>query len=621
MRALVPALLFVSRLAAQTVCPPTPAYSPCEIVFEMSAQELKDHPNPYASVTLEIEFRSPRFRTYLLPGFWDGGDRLVVRFAPTEPGAWDFRVSSNLARLDAATGRFEATASDSPGFVRPRNVHHWGYTETDQPHLWMGDTCLPFAFADQEFFDRLVETRARQKFNHIRGLVIGGGGDSPPVFRSPDEPDLQHFRRLDQRIMAMNRAGIVADLVLAPRDNYLTRVFPTWQQRERYVRFLVARYAAMHITWQGIQDFETYDNGRELLRQIGGLLKKLDPYDHPRSTGAETTAAPLAGDGWMSYLIHHTGDDQIQAIEHQLYSGPFVNVGFASEDSGAGKRLPADTDKDGFRRRLWNSTMDGEYPTFANTGTSGEARLPVDPKYLDSPGARQMSVWFDFFSGTRHWELEPYFDVDGGRALALEVPGEEDAEPEGIEYIVYVERPGPVEIVLQRHNYDVAWVNPITGERIKQKDFRGDRLKVSPPDTQHDWVLHVSRESKKQGMLRSYKFETHSILLQVVEQNAQRVPYEMLEPSAQTLSPGTPVRFAAKITRDTRATRSMMWLWTGEVSTEGRGYRVLGTGREGEMSIPPSIATQYPAVMNLRLAGMNANGKIYFLDRVYRLVR
>ena len=44
-----------------------------------------------------------------------------------------------------------------------------------------------------------------------------------------------------------------------------------------------------------------------------------------------------------------------------------------------------------------------------------------------------MTVWFDFFSDTRHWELEPYFDVDGGRALALE----------GIEYVVYVEKPGP----------------------------------------------------------------------------------------------------------------------------------------------------------------------------------
>ena len=232
-----------------------------------------------------------------------------------------------------------------------------------------------------------------------------------------------------------------------------------------------------------------------------------------------------------------------------------------------------------------------------------------------------MTVWCDFFSGTRHWELEPYFEVDGGRALALEVPREEDEEPEGIEYIVYVEKPGPVEIVLQKHNYDVAWVNPITGERLKQKDFHGDRLKIEPPDTKHDWVLHVSREGKKQSMLRSYKFETHPVLLQEVEQNAQRVPYEIVEPAAGALSVEKPVRFAAKVTRDTRATRTMMWLWTGEVSTDGQGYRVLGTGQQGEMRVPAGLASQYPAVMNLRLAGMNANGKIYFLDRIYRLAQ
>ena len=38
-----------------------------------------------------------------------------------------------------------------------------------------------------------------------------------------------------------------------------------------------------------------------------------------------------------------------------------------------------------------------------------------------------MSVWYDILLGTRHWELEPYFDVDGGRALALE----------DTEYLVY----------------------------------------------------------------------------------------------------------------------------------------------------------------------------------------
>ena len=37
---------------------------------------------------------------------------------------------------------------------------------------------------------------------------------------------------------------------------------------------------------------------------------------------------------------------------------------------------------------------------------------------------------------------------------------------EGIEYIVYVEKPsGPVEVTLEKHGYDVAWVDPMTGER------------------------------------------------------------------------------------------------------------------------------------------------------------
>jgi hypothetical protein len=178
-----------------------------------------------------------------------------------------------------------------------------------------------------------------------------------------------------------------------------------------------------------------------------------------------------------------------------------------------------------------------------------------------------------------------------------------------------------VEIVPQRQNYDVAWVNPITGERLKQKRFRGDRLKIQPPDASHDWVLHVSREEKKRGMLRSYKFETHIVGLQEVEQNAQRVPYEIVEPSSGSLAPGKPVRFAAKVTRDSRATRSMMWLWTGEVSVDGQGYRVLASGQEGEMRIPEGLASRYPAVLNIRLAGMNANGKVYFLDKIFRLER
>ena len=111
-----------------------------------------------------------------------------------------------------------------------------------------------------------------------------------------------------------------------------------------------------------------------------------------------------------------------------------------------------------------------------------------------------MTAFYDFFSGTRHWELEPYFDVDGGRALALK---ESD-------YIVYVEKPGPLELLVEKHGYYVAWINPTTGERVKQKNFKGERFTGEPPDKSHDWVLHVSREGHMEGMARTYKFESRA---------------------------------------------------------------------------------------------------------------
>jgi hypothetical protein len=610
---LMAAVLLGVPALAQTPCPATPTYSPCDLVFELTEQEAAAHPNPYLTVQLEAEFRSPRFRTYRLPGFWDGGRRMVVRFTPTGAGEWAYRLSSNIARLENLEGRLTATASDSPGFLQPANVHHWALMDhiRKTPHLWMGETLYTFAFLPRPLFEQIVNTRAEQKFNHLRGVILSREDEPAKAFSTPDQPNPDHFRELDQRIQYMNGKGIIADLVLAGDENHLAKLFPTWQQRERYIRYLIGRYAAMHITWQGVQEFEEYESGRALVKEIGLLLKKLDPYDHPRSTHTVSTSAPLLGDGWMNYVVYQSSDDHLGAIEHQLYAVPFVNAEFAYEDSGAGKSHGHHVDTDTFRRRLWNATMNGQYPTFGNTGTYGGRKFQVDAKYLDSPGAKQMAVWHDFFSKTRHWELEPFFDVDGGRALALE----------GVEYIVYVEKPGPVEILVEKHGYDVAWFNPVTGESLKQKDFKSEKYSAQPPNNDHDWVLHISREGRKESMLRSYKFESRPILKQEIEENSQKVPFGVVEPSRDAFSLAQPPKYAVKVTRETRATRSMMWLWTGEVSSDQQGYRVLGTGAEGVFRIPGRIATNYPATLHVRLFGMNANGKVYSVDRVYKLTK
>jgi hypothetical protein len=569
----LPLLLAVAAAAlrAQPSCENTPAYTPCDLVLELSDSDAAAHPNPYASVELKAEFRSPRHHTFLVPGFWDGGHRMVLRFAPTEPGQWDYRMTSNVAAWDGKTGSFHAAESESPGFIRPANVHHWAYTERNLPHLWMGANETRFAFIDDSAFRNMVDARAAQKFNHVRGLVLDAGDAS--------FPDLAQAQRLDARIRYLNQKGIIADLILASGPAEIARRFPDAAQRRRFAEYLAGRYAGFNITWQGVEQFEDYPGARAVLKEIGSGLKEADAYQHPRTSGARVTSAPLLDDAWMNFVAYGTADDSVPAIEHQLYGVPSVALNVSGED---GSRL---------RHRLWNATMNGQYPT---------CNCPAGTE-------KAFTVWYDFFADTRHWELEPYFDVDGGRAVALD----------DTEYIVYVENPGPVEVLVQKHGYDVYWVDPATGETTRQK-FKGDHFTGEAPAKGHDWVLHIVREGHLESMNRSYKFESRPIVLQEIEQNVAKVPFEVEQPSAE-VSVSKPVPYAAKIKRETRATRSMMWLWTGEVPAEGQGYRVLGSAQKGTFQFPRVLAKNQDAVMNMRVFGMNANGKVYALDKALGL--
>ena len=235
----------------------------------------------------------------------------------------------------------------------------------------------------------------------------------------------------------------------------------------------------------------------------------------------------------------------------------------------------------------------------------------MNGQYPASGAGRFMKAWCDIISASRYWELEPYFDVDGGRAIALD----------GTEYLVYVEKPALIELTVEKHGYDVAWLNPATGEMIKAKDYNGEHFTGEPPDKSHDWVLRLSREGRKEGMLNSYKFESRRVPVQVVETDPVKVPFEIAAPADDGISLSNPPKFSLKIKRETRATRSLLVEWTAEVVVDGEGYRVAGTGREGTLRIPASVANKLPGVVFLRAAILNANGKAYTTDKVYRLVQ
>jgi len=399
-------------------------------------------------------------------------------------------------------------------------------------------------------FDAQVTQRAAEKFTHLR-VTIDKGAD---------------LREAADRLRAINTRGLAADVAIAsiPEER---------GPRETYLIDLVFRLTAYNIAWMGLPDFERTPHGRPLLKEAGTLIKRLDPYQHPLTTLAGGSSGAILNDGWADMYATGTADSNVGSVEHQVYPSPSINSGIKSPND------------------LWNATMNGQYPA-SGTGPF-------------------MKTWFEFMAGNRYWELEPYFDVDGARAIALE----------GVEYIVYVEKPGPIEVGVEQHGYDVAWINPATGERIRAKDFKGERFAGEPPNRSQPWVLHISREGHKEGMLRSYKFDSRPVPIQEIEQSPQKTPFDVAEPKEGDLQVGKPVHYALHIKRNSRATRSLLVEWTAEVVIDGEGYRVVGTGMEGTLRIPPEIVNKYPAVLLLRAAVLNANGKAYLIDKVYRLVR
>ncbi len=525
-------------------CGGTPAWSPCDWSFDLNPSE---DPSVFE---LRIEFRSPtKHKTYLLHAFRDGDRRFTIRFTPTEAGTWDYRLTSNLKRLEAETGTFEASSSDSPGFVKPANVHHFK-TENGKPHLWIASPLDGFLTLSGDDFEHAIAQLASDKFTHIRVTL-------------PANADL---REAADRIRSINKHGLVADVVLES-------IPAQGDPRLHYLSDLASRFAALNIIWMGLPAFENIPNTRAILKDTGEILKRYDPYDHPRTSLAAVTSGVLANDPWTSIVTYATPDPNIGAVEHQLYGEPAINTGI---------RSAAD---------LWNATMNGQYPASG----SGE--------YL--------AGWIDFMSSTRYWELEPYFDLDGGRGIALP----------GVEYIIYLEKPGPIEVTLEDHGYDVQWINPANGERVKAKGYRGAHFTGMPPDQSHPWVLHIYREGEMQSRLKSYDFDSRDtpIQLQEVEINSEKTPYEVSAPPQGDLTVSKPPGFTLHILRPSRATRSLLIEWTGEITSNGQGYRVIGTGRDGTLQFPPALAQSAPASMLVRVYVMNANGKVYEIDKVYGL--
>lgn len=543
----------------------------CEFTFPFQAGQL----SPYRDVLLTVEFRSPSSSTVRI-GAFAAGATLHVRFTPTEAGTWTYRTTSLLPALDGKESTFSVADSGQPGMVTVANLRHWR-TGKRQPHLWLSAEA-PWLDLNQQQFKSWLDDRKREGFTHVRGTLLQSKNSQKPA-NANGEPNETYFSTLDDRLLAAAARGFVLDLIVADVG------FPLPVPQD-LVRYAVARYGSLNVTWQGVERWDERPGVRAQLQALGGQLKKFDGYGHPRSSDPRVSSSPLLGDGWMTFLIEGSNKPEVGAVEHQFTNKPQIHIISASEPAA-------------FRKELWNATANGEYPT-------------VPYQALQNPdNMKAIATWKNIMANTRHWEFEPFFDVSGARAVGLEE----------IEYIAYAPSGGIVEMTVPKHKYNPQWVNPLTGEAIPLKNYKGETFSQPTPDNAHDWILEFPREGKKESMAKYFYFESVDAPVQEVEADSTRSPFQVVEPSGDTFSARIPVPFETKVTRANRGSRFIQYLWWGEVISSGEGARLLGVGSSGNLTLPPFLVKENSSSLSLRVQAINANGKAYEIDRVYRLAQ
>lgn len=271
-----------------------PLYSPIELVFAGP-----DEPIPADRVPLRVRFVNDDATEVVVPGFWDGDDRYVVRFSPESEGRWRWESESGSAPLAGRRGEFDALGAAGHGSVRPAHTFHFAHADGTPFHP-VGATAYNWLHQDDPLFSETPPALAEAGFNKFRFMVFPQAGGHVEHFPTllPFEKDadgawdvsrpvIPFFRRLDEAVRLLGIHGLDADVLLL--NSYDGGRFGldglTEQQDAAYVRYVMARLSAFpNVWWSLCNEFDILtDRPADRWDRLGALLAAEDPHDHPRS--------------------------------------------------------------------------------------------------------------------------------------------------------------------------------------------------------------------------------------------------------------------------------------------------------------------------------------------------
>jgi hypothetical protein len=254
--------------------------------------------NPFQDVHVGAQFRF-RNRVVAVDGFYDGDGVYRVRFMPDETGEWTYTTTSNVPALSGKTGTIQVAAppAGNHGPVRVRYTTHFGY-EDGTPYVPIGTTAYAWTHQGDRLEEQTLETLRTAPFNKMRMCVFPKNYDynknEPEYYPFPrfstgvndfSRFDPRFFQHLEKRVLDLQRLGIEADLILFhPYDRWGYSNMPA-EVNDRYLRYLVARFAAYRNVWWAIANEWDLVKTKNLgdWDRFFRIVQESDPYQHLRS--------------------------------------------------------------------------------------------------------------------------------------------------------------------------------------------------------------------------------------------------------------------------------------------------------------------------------------------------
>lgn len=426
---------------------------------DIMLRSKKIYRSPFEDVDVFGVFTAPSGVVLRVLGFWDGDDKWVVRFAPTEVGMWRYRIESTDPENADFTGEdvIECVpytgnlAIYRHGFLKVSDDHDYLAYADDTPFFWLGDT--HWTFATEERFDEsncpkyksqfkaCVDKRVAQKFtvyqcNFRDGKGRGIFGKSIDLMQETEcgfVPNIVLFQRnIDPKMEYIAKNGLVTAVGYAwgydMANNGLARYLAT-------AKYTAARYGAYPVVWTLAGELPGYAGDLAENIRLWGLVaeecEKWSAYGNLQSAHlANSRPFPVIyqDKSWFDFAMSQAGHgdmDMAQTMYAEFkknYKGhPILESEGAYEGAASGEYTSRVIPAAMMRRLAYLIMQSGgcgytygcngiwELQWEAGVGGIGWGNMAWWDG-LELPGADQLTFFRDFYESVNWARLKPLPD-------------------------------------------------------------------------------------------------------------------------------------------------------------------------------------------------------------------